>query len=298
MVSSQTRLLSTVPCVPNSRSVNVKETIGPTSIATRPRAPLAKRSITTARSSVSTWVFRGMRASLKQPTSTTSPQRIAEQIDIVSGRRVQQRTGDGLFSQPLPNVQVAGNVMKVIGLGQRDLAELALLLQLPRVLGQRIQTPMIAHGALHPRLPNRRDHPAAVVQGDGHGLFQVHVFRRLRGGDGLLGVQLVGRGDDHRVHVGLPEQFLVIAVDAGRSPFSRERRPPSAGRRRPRPPTPRADSAARCDRDGRRSSPAPISPIRTFVPSGILHVSFFPRGYPDRCKLRISCPLSLRERVR
>ena len=58
---------------------------------------------------------------------------IAEQIDIVSGRRVQQRTGDSLFSQPLPNVQVAGNVMKVIRLRQGDLAELALLLQPPRI---------------------------------------------------------------------------------------------------------------------------------------------------------------------
>ena len=71
----------------------------------------------------------------------------AQEVDVVPGRRMEQRTGDGLFSQPLPDVQVAGDVMEVVGLGQRDLAQLALLLQLPRILGQRIEPPMIADGA-------------------------------------------------------------------------------------------------------------------------------------------------------
>ena len=46
------------------------------------------------------------------------------------------------------------------------------------------------------------------------------MLRRFRGGDGLLGVLGVGRGDDDSVHVVLPQHVLVVGVDLRRDPLA------------------------------------------------------------------------------
>ena len=46
------------------------------------------------------------------------------------------------------------------------------------------------------------------------GLFAVDVFARWDGGFEMLGMEKDGRGDEHRVHVGLGEQLVIVLVDA------------------------------------------------------------------------------------
>jgi len=54
------------------------------------------------------------------------------------------------------------------------------------------------------------DDLAAVVDGQGHLLFQVHVQTGGETRDGLFGVEAVRRGDDHRVEVLLPDEHVPV----------------------------------------------------------------------------------------
>jgi len=63
-------------------------------------------------------------------------------------------------------------------------------------------------------LAHRLDHPAAVLEIYGHGLLDDELFLGLRGLDGLLGVEGVGRADVHDIDVPIGQELVVVIVDS------------------------------------------------------------------------------------
>ena len=57
---------------------------------------------------------------------------------------------------------------------------------------------------------------AAILRGDGHGLFAVHVLADFERGDGHLLVEVDGRGDDDRVDIFPVEELTIFGVGVGR----------------------------------------------------------------------------------
>ena len=53
-----------------------------------------------------------------------------------------------------------------------------------------------------------RVRPVQLADVDRHGLFDIHVLARARGRLEVGGVPVIGRGDEHRVHIGEAEQFV------------------------------------------------------------------------------------------
>ncbi len=59
-------------------------------------------------------------------------------------------------------------------------------------------------------------HALGMLHREGHGLLDVDVLARLERGHEVLAVQVLGRGDDDRVHAGLLEQVAVVEIGPGR----------------------------------------------------------------------------------
>jgi len=59
------------------------------------------------------------------------------------------------------------------------------------------------------------DHAAGVGDAGGEGFFDEGVAAAFEGGDGLLGVEVVGAGDDDYIGVGLVEEFFVVGAGSG-----------------------------------------------------------------------------------
>ena len=76
-----------------------------------------------------------------------------------------------------------------------------------------------AHIAHHARLAGMGllggDQLLQVLDAQRHGLLHEHVLAGLHGGQGIVRVILVGRADEHRVHVGVLHQLIGVRIGLG-----------------------------------------------------------------------------------
>ena len=94
----------------------------------------------------------------------------------------------------------------------------------PRIPVSSSSLALITEGALRRCMPicticlvlrTACDHLPALLNGERHGLFEVHVLLGVEGRLEHGKVLVIGRGDDDGVEAGLAEQLVVIDVSLG-----------------------------------------------------------------------------------
>ena len=99
------------------------------------------------------------------------------------------------------------------GARERDFADLAgievLLFGLNIVFAGALLHAHLADAVVHAR---GLDHQRSLFRREGEGLFAVHVFPGVQRVDGDGDVPVIGRGDEHDVHVLVGQKFLVIGI--------------------------------------------------------------------------------------
>src|SRR5688572_25177360 len=124
--------------------------------------------------------------------------------------------------RPARTVKVVGEVERG---DHAQLAELPAFYQFPRTSYRGIKTVTMTHHELHTRLARRVDHAPALLEAERHRLLDQDVLAVLRREAGMLGVELVGRGDIDDVDVGgAAQSFDRLEESALEGGFPRIRR--------------------------------------------------------------------------
>ena len=95
-----------------------------------------------------------------------------------------------------------------MGLGHRYDSQHAVLYQTPNLLMGGMGTQLEGNSQRYACAPTSPDHLLSLGDTHSHRLLNQHMFASLGRGDGVLGVQAVGRGDEHRVNTGVLEQGI------------------------------------------------------------------------------------------
>ena len=154
---------------------------------------------------------------------------VGEQIDGMGGVVPQQVVGPRARLAERVDVLAAEEIGLHVHLLDVELAGLDLPVH---PLVARIEAPGVAdHGHLAAGLCSR-DHRLGVGPGVGQRDLHLDVLARLQAGDGLLGVHLGRRAQDHRIDLGQRQGLGEIAGDM-RDAVLKARRPGSARASRP-----------------------------------------------------------------
>jgi hypothetical protein len=97
-------------------------------------------------------------------------------------------------------------------LGQGHRAKDASGDQTTRLTVARMLAQMVPNAQLHPVGAAAAHHGHGVVQGGGHGFFGEDVLPGLCCLHRVVGVQGIGRGNEHRLNAGVPQERVQVAV--------------------------------------------------------------------------------------
>ncbi len=98
-------------------------------------------------------------------------------------------------------------LVAVVPLDMQELAQIARVDDALQRLHRGPEAPVVADGENDARAPARIQHRLAVRDGQRQWLLAEHVLAGLRGGDRLLAVQRVRRGEHHRLNGGVAQQI-------------------------------------------------------------------------------------------
>lgn len=99
-----------------------------------------------------------------------------------------------------------------------DVAQFAVLDQLPRQADHRVVLIVVTDPRHHARGFGRQAHGVGLLEAYGQGLFAIHRFAGGEGGHGHGVVQVIGGGDGDQIDLRVIDQLLPVAVGAVETP--------------------------------------------------------------------------------
>ena len=155
------------------------------------------------------------------------PRAPAKRVHRVASRREQMAASALARANPFPPRVPVGDVRQVLRAREADVAEPAAGAEPPRELQKRIEPEHERHDRAHAGLPHGVANPYELRLVEAGRLFEHEVFAGARGGDRLVGMQMIRGRDRDDVDVARRERL----VKAGCEARARQRQPGPGERR-------------------------------------------------------------------